>query len=74
MVTITPEQRQEIEKAGDEPIRVEDPETNRAYLLVREEVYRQLLSLRHRPLRSVSLRVRGVLPVDEDPGPPPDSR
>lgn len=42
MATITPEQRQEIQRSGDEPVRVEDPETKQAYLLVREEVYRKL--------------------------------
>jgi hypothetical protein len=39
MVTLTVEQREEIQKAGDEPIRIEDPETHATYVLVRAEVY-----------------------------------
>ena len=38
MITLTPEQRQEIEKAGDEPVRIEDPETRTAYILLKAEV------------------------------------
>ena len=36
------ELRQEIEKAGDEPIRIEDPETHATYVLLRAEVYDRL--------------------------------
>jgi hypothetical protein len=39
MVTLTVEQREEIQKAGDEPIRIEDPETHATYVLLRAEVY-----------------------------------
>jgi hypothetical protein len=39
MITLTAEQRQEIKKAGDEPIRIEDPETHATYVLLRAEVY-----------------------------------
>jgi uncharacterized protein len=42
MTTITPEQRQEIEKAGDEPVRIEDPETHQVYIVLKEEVYKRL--------------------------------
>jgi hypothetical protein len=42
MATITPEQRQEIEKAGDEPVRIEDPETHQVYIVLKEEVYKRL--------------------------------
>jgi hypothetical protein len=41
-MTLTPELRQAVEKAGDEPVRVEDPETRTAYLIVREDVYRRM--------------------------------
>ena len=37
-MTLTPELKQAVENAGDEPVRVEDPETHMAYLFVREEV------------------------------------
>ena len=40
-MTLTPELKQAVEKAGDEPVRVEDPETHTAYLIVREDVYRR---------------------------------
>jgi hypothetical protein len=39
MVTLTAEQRDEIQKAGDEPIRIEDPETHATYVLLKAEVY-----------------------------------
>ena len=42
MTTLTAELRQEIEKAGDEPVRIEDPETHTTYVLLRAEVYDQL--------------------------------
>jgi hypothetical protein len=42
MTILTPEQRQAIERAGDEPIRVEDPETKRTYVLISEEAYRRM--------------------------------
>lgn len=41
-MTITPEQKRAVEQAGEAPVRVEDPETHTAYLLVREDVYRRL--------------------------------
>ena len=44
-MTLTPELKQAVEKAGDEPIRVEDPETRTAYLIVREDVYRRMCAL-----------------------------
>jgi hypothetical protein len=34
-----------VVKAGDEPVRVEDPETHTAYLIVRENVYRRMYAL-----------------------------
>jgi hypothetical protein len=44
-MTITPELKAAVERAGDEPIRLEDPETKTAYLVIREEVYRTLRQL-----------------------------
>jgi hypothetical protein len=41
-MTITPEQKQAIERAGEAPVRVEDPETNDAYYLVKEDVFDRL--------------------------------
>jgi hypothetical protein len=42
MTTLTAELRQEIEKAGDEPVRIRDPETHATYILLRAEVYDRL--------------------------------
>ena len=41
-MTITPESKQAIDRAGESPERIEDPESKTAYLVVREEVYRKL--------------------------------
>ncbi len=41
-MTITPDLKREVDRAGDEPVRVEDPESSTAYILIREEVYQKL--------------------------------
>ena len=45
MATLTPEQRQELEKSGNQPLKIEDPETHTEYVIVRAEVYQRLRSL-----------------------------
>src|SRR5690349_326167 len=42
---ITVEQRQAIERAGDEPVPVIDAQTRQCYILVKREVYERLLNL-----------------------------
>ena len=42
MPNLTSELRQEIEKAGDDPVRIEDPETRTAYVLMKAEVYERI--------------------------------
>ena len=42
MTTLTPELRREIEKSGGNPVRLEDPETNTAYVLLKAEEYDRL--------------------------------
>lgn len=46
MITIilTPEQNEIVEKAGDEPVRVVNPVSKKTYLLIREDVYLQLVA------------------------------
>jgi hypothetical protein len=44
-MTITPELKVAVEQAGEEPLRIEDPDTKTAYLVIREEVYRELRRL-----------------------------
>ena len=41
-MTITPEMKQAVEQAGSEPLRVEDPETHTAYVVMKEDMYRRL--------------------------------
>jgi hypothetical protein len=36
--TLTPEVKQAVEKAGEEPVPIEDPETRTAYLIAGEDV------------------------------------
>ncbi len=42
MSNLNAELRQEIEKAGGNPVRLEDPETNTAYVLLKAEEYDRL--------------------------------
>jgi hypothetical protein len=44
-MTITPEQKQAVDQSGSEPVRVEDPETRTAYLIVREDVFLRMKDL-----------------------------
>jgi len=45
MATITPEIRQAIEQAGEQPVPLTDPETNSVYVIVRAEVYERMRAL-----------------------------
>jgi hypothetical protein len=42
MTILTLEQRQAIAQAGGNPLRVEDPETHQAYVIVKAEVFERL--------------------------------
>ncbi len=42
MTVMTPEIRQAIENAGDQPVELTDPETNAVYIVVRAEVYERM--------------------------------
>ena len=44
MDTLTPELKQAVERAGDAPVRLTDPETQRTYVLVSAEIFERLLS------------------------------
>jgi hypothetical protein len=44
MLTVTPEQRQAVQQAGDQPVRLEDPENHCAYVLLKEQAFEQLVS------------------------------
>lgn len=68
MTCITPEQRRELERAGDEPIRVDDPGTRREYVILRAEVYERLRRLIEVEGPDPSFfEIDDFEPVDEDP-------
>src|SRR5271157_4288069 len=45
MSIITPEIRQAIEQAGEQPVQLTDPETNSLYIIVRADVYERMRAL-----------------------------
>jgi hypothetical protein len=45
MTSFTPELRQAVELAGDQPVEITDPQTNTAYVLLKADVYRRLREL-----------------------------
>jgi len=45
METITAEQKQAVDQAGDSPVELEDPQTGAAYILMRADVFRRLRQL-----------------------------
>lgn len=42
MAALTPELRRQIEQAGDEPVRIEDPDTHETYVILKAQVYERL--------------------------------
>jgi len=45
MTTLTPEQWQVIQRAGEEPVRLADPETQTEYVLLKADVYDRIRTL-----------------------------
>jgi hypothetical protein len=45
MTTLTPELRQAVEQAGDQPVEINDPQTNTEYILVRADVYKRMCEI-----------------------------
>ena len=45
MATLTPEQRQEIQRAGEEPVRLADPDTQTEYVILKADVYDRIHAL-----------------------------
>ena len=45
MTILSPDQLLEIEQAGDQPVRVIDPQTQKVYVIVESERFEQLRSL-----------------------------
>jgi hypothetical protein len=42
VTTLTPELRQAVELAGDQPVEITDPQTNAAYFLLKADVYKRM--------------------------------
>ena len=54
-MTITPELKQAVEEAGDEPIRLDDPSTNRSFVLIRAEQFERMRAiLDHDPVEQMA--------------------
>src|SRR5271157_2848430 len=49
MTIITPEIRQAIEQAGEQPVQLTDPETNSVCIIVRADVYERVRASLYRP-------------------------
>jgi hypothetical protein len=62
MIELTPQQRQALEQQHGEPVRVVDPATNNAYVLVRAEVYERLVGVVQPPADEAPIAIPpGVL-------------
>jgi hypothetical protein len=42
VTTLTSELREAVERAGDQPVEITDPQTNTHYILLRADVYRRM--------------------------------
>jgi hypothetical protein len=42
MTILTPELRHALEQAGDQPVEINDPQTNTEYILLRADVYKRM--------------------------------
>jgi hypothetical protein len=68
MATITPEQKQLVEQAGDEPVRIADVETNREYVILRADVYDRMRHLlEEEEIDPSFFEIGDFEPIDEDP-------
>lgn len=71
MATAIPaELRRAIEESGDEPVRLEDPETREEYVLVSVRVYQKMLDELDEPDRRAIARVglrNAVGRMDDEP-------
>ncbi len=61
MIELTPEQRQAIEQQNGEPVRVVDPATQVAYVLVRAEVFEHLAGVPQSPVEEPVPHIPAIL-------------
>jgi hypothetical protein len=66
VTALTPELRREIEGAGDLPVRIEDPETQVTYVLIKENVYQRIRELIPREQTECSSNEAGNLDSQRD--------
>ncbi len=68
MIAITPEQRQAIEQVDGAPVRLEDPETRREYVVLRADVYDRMRHLLlAEEIDPSFFEIDDFEPIDEDP-------
>jgi len=76
MTTLTPEQRQEIQTAGEEPVRLADPATQTEYVILKADVYERIRALADVHLSQAgidlprTIRFSPRYPAQERPGRP----
>ncbi len=67
MTPLTKEIRRAIEQAGDQPVRLEDPETRQTYVLLRADVYDRIQRLfAEEDRQSAEAAFSGIQEVFED--------
>jgi hypothetical protein len=66
-MTITPELKQAVAEAHGEPLRIEDPETHDAYVLVRADVYERMRAIVEGEIDPSFFEIDDFEPAREDP-------
>jgi hypothetical protein len=68
MASITPEQRQLVDQAGEQPVRLADEETRREYVILRADVYDRMRHLlEEEEIDPSFFEIEDFEPVDEGP-------
>ncbi len=67
MPILTPEQMQAVQEAGQGPVRLEDPETTQAYVILRAELYERMRALTEEDIDPSFFEIDDFEPAREDP-------
>jgi hypothetical protein len=68
MSILTPEQSRAVTAAGDQPVRIEDPETHQAYVILKADVYDRMRSaLEEEEIDPSFFEIDDFEPLREDP-------
>lgn len=70
MSSLSPEQRRDLDRSGDRPIRVEDPETREEFVLLRAAAYERLLAAAEEEIDPSFFEFDGFEPIVDPPRPP----